>query len=285
MDPARHVNKPLPKRFSASQVCGANELRIAALDLDDTLLNREKKVTCRTRDALNAWIASGRRIVFATGRPPRMAREIPDYLHGHPLICYNGAWIEHRESVIYRNPLPAEASRRFMKQIFSMCPNLWVGYESDDEFFMSRESPYKRSGGVAERPATVVDLTRFQGPAYKIILKPSLMRKEELQFAKSHRPAGSTWLNSEMYDLVQIAQEGTCKSTALNWWLKREGLSMKQTLAIGDDSNDAAMVAAAGLGIAMANAVPSVMDSADFVTDDNNSDGVANVLFRVLNDE
>jgi len=52
----------MPQQFPA--------IRLVALDLDGTLLNREGHVTPRTRAALQAAVDKGVYIVPATGRPP-----------------------------------------------------------------------------------------------------------------------------------------------------------------------------------------------------------------------
>ena len=266
--------KLLPSSFSGVWKSRAEHLQVAALDLDDTLLTREKEIDSETQAALRAWLDSGREIVIATGRPPRLARAIPEFLQEHPRICYNGAWLEHRQQVIYRNPIPAREAQQFMEQLYSAFPNLWMGFESDDVYYMSKKDPY--------RPAIICDLRCLARPAYKIVLKPSLMEESQLEIIENIRPKGTTWLRSGLYDLVQIASHGTDKSVALEWWLNSKGLSVNQALAIGDDTNDTGMVSTVGLGIAMANAVDSVKETADFITSDNLSGGVARVLNRVM---
>ena len=51
---------------------------------------------------------------------------------------------------------------------------------------------------------------------------------------------------------------------------------------MGDAMNDHEMVQAAGLGVAMANAVPALKEIADFVTLSNNDDGVKHVLDKFV---
>ena len=46
-------------------------------------------------------------------------------------------------------------------------------------------------------------------------------------------------------------------------------------MALGDSGNDVALLAAAGLGVAMGNAEPEVKAAADVIVSDNNHDGVA----------
>ncbi len=274
MDAVQAREKALPTIFSGAWKSRVSALRVAALDLDDTLLTQEKEVTSETQRAMEAWLDSGREIVIATGRPPRYAREMPEFLHCHPRICYNGAWIEYQQRVIYRNPISASTGQAFLQRILSAFPDLWIGYESGDVYYAS--------GPVPHRPAIICDLRRLARPADKIILKPSLMDERQLQTIERMRPVGTTWLRSDLYDVVQIGARGTDKAVALRWWLETRGLSLQQALAIGDDTNDVGMLTGTGMGIAMANAVDAVKEVADFITLDNWSGGVARVLNQVL---
>ena len=55
-----------------------------------------------------------------------------------------------------------------------------------------------------------------------------------------------------------------------------------QIAAIGDDRNDTAMIAGAGFGIAMGNAVDEVKSAADHTTESNDRDGVAVAIEGLL---
>jgi hydroxymethylpyrimidine pyrophosphatase-like HAD family hydrolase len=62
------------------------------------------------------------------------------------------------------------------------------------------------------------------------------------------------------------------------------GCTMDQTIAMGDAWNDNEMILAAGLGVAMGNAIQSLKDIADYVTLSNNEEGVRHVIEKfVLN--
>ena len=53
-------------------------------------------------------------------------------------------------------------------------------------------------------------------------------------------------------------------------------------MAIGDNANDVGMIQWAGMGVAMGNSHPSVLDVADHVTEDNDSDGAAKAIRDIL---
>ncbi len=53
-------------------------------------------------------------------------------------------------------------------------------------------------------------------------------------------------------------------------------------MAVGDGSNDLEMVANAGLGVAMGNAVPAVKQAARLVVGSNDEGGVAEAIEQLI---
>lgn len=266
---------PLPSSFSGVWRARAQSIRLAALDLDDTLLTPGKEVSARTQAALEAWVHTGRQVLLATGRPPRYAKAVPDFLRDAPMICYNGAWIETQGRILYRNDIPAADAQAFLCRILTRYPDQWLGLEADDALYEPRKS----------RPhfdSVVCDLRTVHKPAAKIILRPSEMAPGQEEWIRNALPSGCIWLNSVQYDICQIMAPHTDKATALAWWLEANGMSFAQVVAVGDDTNDARMVACAATGVAMGNAVPEVQRAADFVTADNRADGAARVLESIV---
>jgi hydroxymethylpyrimidine pyrophosphatase-like HAD family hydrolase len=58
------------------------------------------------------------------------------------------------------------------------------------------------------------------------------------------------------------------------------GVAAEDVVAFGDMPNDVPMILWAGLGVAMGNAHPEVIEAADEVTTPNSDDGLARVLER-----
>ena len=80
---------------------------------------------------------------------------------------------------------------------------------------------------------------------------------------------------SENPDIFVVTAEQVNKGTALRAFCDRLELDLSQVVAFGDDYNDLEMLQEAGCGVAIANAVPEILASADQRTSSNEEDGVA----------
>ncbi len=249
-------------------------ISVLAIDLDETLLRNDGSVSERTLKALAAWEASGRRAVIATGRPPRSARKIPDALLHLPCVCYNGAAIYEDGVQQYARTIAAADGRWIVERLLAADLPGFVGMEIDDVLYVNR--PTDRWGHVY----TPDLLTMADQPAAKILLS---MRDYLLaEPSMDGLPDSSRVLLSEKYDLAQIMPNGSSKATALHYLMDSWGITLSHVAAFGDDVNDVEMVAEAGLGVAMDNAVAEVKAVADRITASNDQDGVALVVEELL---
>ena len=99
------------------------------------------------------------------------------------------------------------------------------------------------------------------------------------------------YLSAELSDLVittaignnlEINCKEAVKGNALMKLADHLGLSPESLMACGDNLNDITMLKAAGLGVAMGNAKDEVKAIANYVTDDNNHDGVAKAIRKFV---
>jgi hydroxymethylpyrimidine pyrophosphatase-like HAD family hydrolase len=74
---------------------------------------------------------------------------------------------------------------------------------------------------------------------------------------------------------------GVSKGVALHELIARLGVPREAVVAFGDGENDIPLLEAAGLGIAMANAMPALLPYAAETTLSNADDGVAVALERL----
>jgi hydroxymethylpyrimidine pyrophosphatase-like HAD family hydrolase len=77
---------------------------------------------------------------------------------------------------------------------------------------------------------------------------------------------------------LMVLPAGVSKGTGLLAALGELGISAHNAVAVGDAENDLALLHTAEVGIAVANAVPSLREHADLVLDERNGAGIAGLL-------
>lgn len=77
---------------------------------------------------------------------------------------------------------------------------------------------------------------------------------------------------------IEFTAANVNKGLGLHFLAKELGISMEETMAVGDSGNDAEMLKAAGLGVAMGNASKAIKDISDVVTLTNEECGVAHAI-------
>ena len=78
---------------------------------------------------------------------------------------------------------------------------------------------------------------------------------------------------------------GVVKDTLLEMLLCAKGLTSANLMACGDGWNDLPMIQLAGMGVAMGNAQPPVIAAADYLTADNDHDGVGLAVEKFILEE
>ncbi|HLZ88174.1 MAG TPA: HAD-IIB family hydrolase, partial [Puia sp.] len=81
---------------------------------------------------------------------------------------------------------------------------------------------------------------------------------------------------------VMILPSGVNKATGLQSLLRSLHLSVHNAVAVGDAENDISLLQAAECAVAVNNALPSVKDMADWVTDERHGAGVAQLIDRLI---
>lgn len=129
-------------------------------------------------------------------------------------------------------------------------------------------------------------LTDYAGePIYKISFMA--YHKEQKEFLTDHLPdwAKLVWFENMLPDLPalsgEISHKFITKATAMEAICRALGASAADCIAFGDSMNDAEILEAAGIGIAMGNSPAEVKAIADQVCESCNDDGIAKTLHRM----
>lgn len=298
-----------------------NKIRLIGFDLDGTLLDPEKNVSSRTREALRQCSLQGILLAPVTGRPlhgiPESVRSIPYLTH---LICSNGAMtVDLRTGeILRRKAMSYETSLAILKrlpentirEIFiagygyhdSATHNLWEkrqlipaqkqylkeSRKSVESLFCLLHSLHDYLHGKACLPEVFMDTDPEKFHILDRCMTEDIFVSAQSEEEQKQILSGMSDIKENCRIVESFATDlefGSVhadKGEALLELAHMYGIDPSETAAFGDGGNDIGFMQRAGCAVAMGNAIPSIRNIADFVTDDNAHDGVANGIIRLL---
>ncbi len=262
-------------------------IRLIATDMDDTLLDASSSLTPRTLSALQQAISAGVMVSLSSGRMPESMLPFAEKIGVNaPMILFNGALIyDHRtDEVLYSNPIPAATALEVAKMIESEGVYLQV-YPGRGYYCNRRCEHTDRYEASIRVPCTELGLPLSQWMHSDMIKMLAIATPEIIDRLQSKLratfPTGVNFMKSKAHYL-EIVGEGIDKGSAIKVLAEKLSLSTDEIMAFGDGQNDASMLAASGLGVAMENAVAECKTAAKLIAPRNTEDGVAQVIEQFL---
>jgi len=263
---------------------------LIATDVDGTLLNREDRITERTRQAILAAVAGGTQFVLATGRPPRWISPVVDELGFAPMaVCAYGAVIYDADTdrVISARTLSVDLLAELAEISLRTVPGAGLAAERVGKSAHDSATPQFVSAPGYEHAWLNPDNTEvsfedvLSAPAVKLLVrKPGVPSSQLAAMLAKHVGVLGDITYSTDDGLVEISAIGISKAIGLQEITRPLEISAQDTVAFGDMPNDVPMLLWAGHGVAMGNAHPEAIEAANEVAESNNDDGLARVLER-----
>jgi hypothetical protein len=285
--------------------------RLLICDLDGTLLNSQGVITEATRTALRQAVDAGIEVAFATGRRHSFAWDVlsPVGLDGATvLISSNGAVVRTFSGKrLHRTSMPPETAILLCRQMRTFRSSLIFTFERtgpgslvvEDLETLQRTIPRWVASNLPEIEC-VVPLERAfeQGddPVQAMICGRMQQMQEAMQQLDAKTPEAMLLREKisvhrteyAMRDLciVDLMPDACSKGTAVARLAAERGIAVAEIAAIGDNMNDADMLAFAGQPIVMQNAAPELLEMAYrhgwTLTGSNDEDGAAEAILRIL---
>ncbi|WP_106461139.1 Cof-type HAD-IIB family hydrolase [Anaerococcus sp. Marseille-P3915] len=254
-------------------------IKLIASDIDETIIDHNRLVPKRNKKAIKAAQDKGVIVMLATGRGPYEIFDIPDQAgviaDDRFVICCNGAVIMNVKTKEIIDVLAMDFS--YAKKIFE------YAYKNKLTFYLyTLDKKYGINLSdetlIAESHINLIEgdnIDFLEGQTVlKTIIKNSNMNQLqalEVDIARITDYDLEISYSSNMY--MEINAKGVNKAIALKKIADHYGIDMKNVMAIGDNYNDVAMLEEAGTAIAVRNARLQVKQSADYVTQADNSKG------------
>ena len=262
-------------------------------DLDGTLLNSQSKITDGNKAAIQELTEAGHHFILATGRPLlsgiKQAQMLGLDHEGCYMIAFNGCILYDlgKKKILASIAMPLDVVRT----IYGLAGEYGLHIQTYDENDVLVEPRcddeivrgYCKRILVEHRVLNdIAELTREPEKILVIELedleKLAAFREELLKLCGD---AVDAYHSNPNY--LEIVVKGMNKGKALVQMCERLGIPMEGTFAVGDESNDIAMIEAAHTGIAMANAIDEVKAAADVITkNDNDHDAIAEIIYELM---
>lgn len=267
--------------------------RMLVMDMDGTLLNNNKEVSERNRTALKKAAELGVRLVVSTGRIFTSARVYASLIGAAaPIIASNGAYIREKErnEVIYEKNMDRDVLYSLIEIIerYGFNPHLFT-YDTiyTKKLINFSMNYYNWNESLPENERVKIKLVDSYDEAVKNgrILKVTLAADNTELLRKLRDELNTRFdlsIMSSALNNLEIMSSGISKGNAVKMLADYYGFNSDEIICIGDNENDISMIKFAGLGVAMGNATDDLKSAADYVTDTNENDGVADVIEKFI---
>lgn len=277
-----------------------SKVRLIAADLDDTLLDGEGKLSITGRRAVDHAVAAGIEFVIASGRSfyclPDEMRDIPGVRYA---ICSNGANVfDLPEKKCLRSFLLKTESVRRIRDIARQYRDAYLDAFHEGEAHSQREYLENALNNPEVTPHRRAYLLKTRNPeddidAYIRSHEDSLDCMNIISYNPETRRRAlqdlaavpDIYVTSSIDSLIEISYKESGKQRGLQWLCETLHISPADTVAFGNADNDAAMLAFAGCGIAVANASESCKAAADRVIGPNDRDSAAAEILRIVQED
>ena len=247
-------------------------------DIDGTLVSfQTHEIPPSTILALTQAKANGHRVFIATGRPPIIITNLGAIEHlidGY--VTTNGALCFVGSEIVACNAIPQEEARRVVDDAVAKRYGLIVIGERD----IAVLDPKGDVDDIFRRQLAVQNLNQAK-PVEEVLSQRVLQLTaffdsdyERLMMTRIPGCISGRWHPA----FTDITARGADKGEGLLLMAAREGIDPKYTMAFGDGGNDTSMIRAAGIGVAMGNAIEALKKEADYVTTSVDDDGILNAL-------
>lgn len=265
---------------------------LAISDFDGTLLRRDDTVSARTVAAIRTFTAAGGIFGVSTGRAFASIRKRLGDLGicgDTPVMCCQGALFRKSESgeILAQIPMETAAAEEFAKRSERLGLSTQF-YTADDIFapaLNEKNVDYFRINRLKPTAVGCVSayMRRCGLPVLKVLSLIDPADREKMLAEFSGIPGIKVFASHPM--LIEAVSVRAGKDNGLLAACARFGIEAERCAAFGDELNDVDMIRAAGLGVAVKNAVPAAKAAADFITADCDDDGVARVLEKIAANE
>ncbi|OBT13513.1 HAD family hydrolase [Vibrio sp. UCD-FRSSP16_10] len=264
--------------------------KLIAIDMDGTLLDDNKIITARNKQAIIDAKKQGVTVVLASGRPLQGMLDSLEQLQMNTnedyVLCYNAALIKNVGSgdVISQSLVSGQDAKRiadYAKQ--QNCH--YHAFSQQHGLIAPKNSHYtQHEANINGLDLTIMDFDTLDDkhPIIKIMLVDPVEILQPIVDAipQTFKDDYSVVRSAPFF--LEFSNPASNKGTGVQALAQHLGIKQTEVMCIGDAGNDHAMLEYAGLAVAMQNADAQTQSLAQYITDSNNDSGVAKAIEKFV---
>lgn len=261
--------------------------KLIFFDIDGTIITEDEKeriipdsvITC-----LHALQQNNHLCFINTGRAFAEVDQVIRDLPFDGYICGCGTYISYQGNVLLANTIPFSLGNRLIQDLEN-CHLEWLLEGTKAVYYSSL--PYATHIGdfKAEHQALIPDFYNIVSPqeAHDLTFdKFCICLGEDSDFETfRHKYQDILTFIDRGNNFYEVVPKGFSKASGIAFLEDYFHIPNKDTIAIGDSTNDLPMLNYAGYSIAMANSSKELFEHADYVTDSVLEDGIYNAMRRL----
>jgi len=243
--------------------------KLAAVDLDGTLLAKDKTISSENLRAIKRLEEAGLTIVIASGREHLNCLRYHHQLElKSPVVSFQGALVKHplTGEVLLSLALDQDLACEILEQSKLFETNVLYGSEKG-VYATSRNKWTELYERVTGEAAHIIDSwdDHDAGDAIKIQWLDEPSRVYHMLERLENRILRDCQVWSYDSIAIEFVRQGVTKATGVGAVAHNLGIKASEVITFGDAENDASMLSWAGLGMAMSHARDAAKEAADLI--------------------
>jgi hypothetical protein len=266
--------------------------KLIALDIDGTLLDKNKAISAKTKSVIQA-IPKSIPIVLISSRMPDAMRYLQEELDilTFPIVAYNGGLVLYENNILSHTGIDFQSFKTILEHNKDLGLHLSLFHNDEwfapqDDFWSQREIRNTKVNPVYKSNKEVFNDWKINNKEpHKIMAMGDEEKMDVLYNNLSNSENRKLHLYRSKPTYIEMAPRQISKLSGLKVLLENiyTEISLSDIIAYGDNYNDIEMLESIGLGVAVENAKPEVKAVADEITQANVEDGVATHLQKIFN--
>lgn len=255
-------------------------IKLVATDIDGTLLIPEGNFTQGVKDCVRKLCEKGIKVVLVTGRMHAAASLIAKDLNlTTPVVSYQGGLIKEGARTLYEKCITEAQAKQIIE--WAKEENIHLNLYNDDILYSEKDcyevERYCNNLHTKYTKKKFCDVNKTKVNKLLAIdyQNPDRINKYEKELPEIFP---DLYIVKSTPYFLEFSNKEASKFCAVEFLQKLWGISRDETLTIGDQNNDIALLKAGGVKIAMGNATEELKTISDDITDTVFNDGFVQAM-------